>query len=263
MENVLNESGACHGRRAVLAAIVVGAAALALPGAALAQSDDGVGGLWARRHALRAPTADALAAIAEANARLPAWARPGPQHIDDTGAATGDVVGWPAIEGVTARRGFLAVARPGLADLRERFDAVRHFEPVAALRAYRAALRALAVRRRAQAAETAKAGLDAAEARWTALDEARKEIEAKILALDLSTVGAVAAQIVVGLNYDVAERPDETAGERSAAQIALAFLRPSLAGLLRAHVDEILDSRLPARALQAFIGFDAETAERA
>jgi hypothetical protein len=80
----------------------------------------------------------------------------------------------------------------------------------------------------------------------------RFAIEDRIEELPVTTPNVAAARVLIDTNFEVeAERPFSGSFERSGTMIAL--VRPLLTGLLRAHVDEILDNpSMAAGILEAF-----------
>ncbi len=282
----LSRRAALTGALAAIPALA-GAAIVTTPSlASPAHPDAGelVLALWARRHALRKQIADAMGEEIAAEARLPAWARSGPQMMAHDGTLCGGNVGWPAIQGMAppTAPGVLHMVRPGPPDLREKFYRDRRRDELAdraeaafgkiaarplvnllaistdnALTTFRREWRELTARLRAKTAERERVGQVAAQASIDSLFEKCDAINDEILALAPETACIAAAQILIQVNPDLGSNdPFSHEPEHAGLVVALTFLRPSLSGLLRAHVDEILDNpEMPAASLQAAIGF--------
>ena len=91
-------------RQTTRRAILAGAAAiptLALPAIANTESDAELTRLWLRRRALLQEIDLAQEQFAAASDAMPAWARPGEEHMNEKGERVGHVVGWPEIENPT------------------------------------------------------------------------------------------------------------------------------------------------------------------
>lgn len=101
-------------------------------------------------------------------------------------------------------------------------------------------------RLRAQKAEKASAGITAAEALLDTIYEKHAAIEDRIDELPMTTPNVAAARILIDTASEAEQkRPFSESFERCGTMLALVYLRPLLTGLLRAHVDEILDNPCP------------------
>jgi hypothetical protein len=248
-------------RRTVLRSMLA-AGALALPTAAISapSGEDAVLALWERRDALRDRIAEADALLDQAKARLPWWAASGERYLHRDGSLSGGDVGWPAIQGLEPPTigGAYRTARPGPHDIRRDYECQQRIWGTEATRPqYRRHWRELIARLRAQRSEREKAGVTQASALCEEIDEARTEVNDAIEALPLTTPGTLAARVLIAANLSL--YGDYTFADIDAGEIAflvLQYLRPNLSGMLRAHVDEIIDNpETPAGDLRAMIGF--------
>ncbi len=252
-------------RRAALAALASAPALAVLPAAARATAlgadaaDDHAIALWERRHAFRQPLLDAYRVFREAEGRIPAWARPGPAFMDGDGSLVGGESGWPAIEGLkpTGHTSCYQPVRPGPDTLRAAFDAdCAILGREKALRGYRRRLRELALRLRAKESEEERSGFAAADRAVDALCAQADRVDDEIGALAPTTPNAAAARILIEAMAAASFRePVDDSGAMTVAAIALDHLRPALRGMIKAHVDELLDN--PDRRLgscQAYVG---------
>ena len=147
-------------RRKVLKVVSRGSAgAKAMP---VDDANGVVNALWGEYVALIARFREINAAIDEAKARLPEWARSGPGYLADDGTLQGVVVKWPQDLSVRPRLGYLAPARLGPKNIKDFFDQEVAAHPMfrAEARArYRARMRALVGRLRDQRAQRDRVGL--------------------------------------------------------------------------------------------------------
>jgi hypothetical protein len=261
-------------RRAALAALA-GVPALAIlpavarePALDTDSADDRALALWERRHTFRQPILDAERRVREAKGRMPAWALPGPRFIDFDGSAVGGESHWPAVEGIrpSGGAGRYRVVRPDPGMLRMAFDsssAILGREN--ALPKYRQELRELARRVRAQKSEEERTGLAAANRAASALSAQAGQVEDEIMALAPATPNAAAARILVeAMSTPNFQEPVSASSAMTVAAVALEHLRPALRGIIKAHVDEILDN--PGRRLgscQAYVGDSGVESEEA
>jgi hypothetical protein len=248
-------------RRTVLRSMLA-AGALALPTAAISAppGEDAVLALWERRDALRDRIAEADALLDQAQARLPWWAASGERYLHRDGSLSGGNVGWPAIQGLEppTMEGAYRTARPGPHDIRRDYQCQQRIWGTEATRPqYRRHWRDLIARLRAQRSEREKAGVTQASALCEELDEVRIDLNDAIETLPLTTPSTLAARVLIKANYAI--YGNRTFAEIDAGEIAflvLEYLRPNLSGMLRAHVDEIIDNPdKPAGELRAMIGF--------
>jgi hypothetical protein len=230
-------------RRAVLGAILAAGAVASVPAAAAVASPgkDRANELWAARYALRQPYIDAVDEACRAEGLLPAWARPGPARLNPDGTLDGPNVGWPAIQGAMPDPKRVVVVRPNKYDLRAQYRLEAIVEPEAALARYRLSRRALEARLRVEDQERRRLGIPELWKVCARISAKRGRIEERIERLEPSTPNATAAitflEAIEGAFFD---RP---ALEQFEPHITttLRFLRPSLTGLIRAHVDELFD----------------------
>jgi hypothetical protein len=241
-------AAAVQTRRRFLSTAPLGLAGIAAASsatiAAAAPADDLALGLWERRHALRQPILDAERARVEAEGRTAAWALPGPEFLESDGSLSGPAADWPAIEGIepSPRLGARRLLRPSPAHLRQALDvSTAIFGRARAVATYRAELRALAERRRRQAAEQARSGLMAALAALAVLHDELRAVNDQIEALSPATPNGAAARLLVEAFWGASFRePASDSAAVSVALIALAHLRPALRGIIKTHVDELL-----------------------
>jgi hypothetical protein len=242
-------------RRAVLCGMLITGAAVATPAiaSAVGRADDLANKLWGQRHALRQPYIDAWAAISHAEAQLPEWARHGPSLLNPDGTLSAASSGWPAIQGVEPDKDRAVLIRPGKVHLTRRYQMDLILQPETALSDYRQGRRELASRLRAQRSERSRLGLPALEAARDLISDQHKAIREEIEELEPDTANAAGALVLCEAAlmcnfrhsfFEMSEWPT--------SEIALKFLRPSLTGLIRAHVDEIFNRPdVPAGLLQA------------
>jgi hypothetical protein len=127
-------------RRGALGAL---AAFTAAPAIALPAPADTADILWAERQKHVERIALFCAEYDAADAKLPAWARSGPERIDANGNFCGHIVAWPLVEDLTPPSVGKRIVRPSIYQAKENFDfAVRVFGSTPAFRARcRAAMR--------------------------------------------------------------------------------------------------------------------------
>ena len=235
-------------------ALTAGAAAsiAAIPVIAeAAETDDLPDRLWAERHALRQPYKDAWAAVFRVEAQMPEWARPGPELLNPDGTIGGHEGRWPAMQGVKpCAKGPINV-RPGHRDLKAEYDWNRIFRPATAVAEYRLARRALRAPLRARRIEEERVGLPELRKAVDRVSVRREAIQGKIERMKSNTPNAAAARVLLELAI-MAWFQQPLFGDDPTHEAMLEFLRPSLTGLIRDHVDEALDNPdLPAGMLQA------------
>jgi hypothetical protein len=258
-------------RRRFLSTATAGLAVTAAVGTAHAlavdPADDRALELWERRHAQRQPLLDAYRVYHAARARMPAWARPGPRYMLADGSLTGDVSYSPAIQGLkhSDREGSYVDTRPDKASIQRDFYvncAISDRDK--ALRIHAEQLHELAARVKAKKLEENRSGLTAANVAIDALFAQVSSIDEDVKALVPSTPNATAARILLDVTSEARYSYSvEDSFGMSVALIAFAHLRPALRGIIKAHVDELLDN--PDRRLgwcQAYVGdSNAEGAE--
>lgn len=224
--------------------------------------------LWRKRRAAIAAAHGASAKASAAEARLPAWARSGPQYITSEGAPYGDsTVGWPAIEMSAADLRTLpseglTLLRPSPATIERDYERNLHIlGPRGAGKRRTQALAALSRRLRDQTAEEKKLGLPnlerAADAAW----EKQRDIEDEIKRLSPSTPHLIAALTLMEIAYcgdDKLEFPKD--GTLQLAELVLLSLRPHLIGPLGEAVGEFLDN--PSKSVSE-MSFSPNSAPRA
>jgi len=248
-------AGAAISSAAVIAPTIAGASTLSAPAAAESSSWPNAAGvdarlfeLWQRRRDVAAAAQAASATAEAAVARMPAWARSGPQYVDGAGAPADDcTVGWPAIEAAPrARAGRYFLVRPSPSTIEDDFKFnLRSFGDERAQEIRDEALAALRKRRRQQAAEERKVNLRALDRTAEALYERKFVIEAEIQALTPCTPNLVAALALIEICYEcgvdeTTESPHD--GALTAGVRILSALRSHLYGPIGAGVGELLDN---------------------
>ena len=234
-------------RRAILAGLSVATVALA-PAASAALAAAGsqeLHALWNKRAALRPVYLESQARIAAAEAALPWWAKAGPSRLYSDGTMRGDPIGWPAIRDMEPPKieGAYRLLRPSKYDLRDDYEAHCRFwgESPAARARYRDKLRKLAVRCREKEAEYTKAGLPDLEKRHEAIVDEMFAIAKAVEALPDRSPDAVAASLMIELNYE-ASLHDNTGVNIQGIAGALRILLPSLTGNIAVDVADLLDN---------------------
>jgi hypothetical protein len=175
-------------RRAALGAITCLPALAILPSAVASEpaspSDNLAVDLYSQRHALRQLWIDAAIVADEAEERMPEWALSGPSMLEHDGSRSGQIVGWPAIEGMKPpeKPGEKLLVRPGADDLRRAFEH-RNWSPQEAL--LEAVDHQIAERRAAQASEQLAASLQIKERLTRSF---RERPEPKISKADASAI---------------------------------------------------------------------------
>jgi hypothetical protein len=233
-------------RRGVVAAL---AAALAAPPVqiALASSPDTIAlARWSERQTAVERLRNLSAAYDTAAAKLPAWAQPGPDRIDQDGNPCGDPVGWPLDTSITPPPLGWRVVRPSISECKEQFDfQVRVFGASGKYReicraAMRRNIRAIVARLRDRDRLRDELGL-------TELNRQMEVTTAAILAAedyfrerDDETPNIVAGRLLIGLGYDCDQSSYASGqgycGTMAMAIVALKGLLPNLSGLIRDHV---------------------------
>jgi hypothetical protein len=180
--------------------------------------------------------------------RLPWWAAPGPRYIDHTGDPTGDISGWPAIQGLEppAYTNALRVSRPGPSELKRRYEAALRWpggdKRRAAIRAdYRQEVRDLVSRIRAQRSEEAAVGLPALEAEDDELTGRLIGVLCAIRGLagrDPTNPMVMAAWLMANVFWN----RDSDCPLSGWDTDVLATLLPSLTGVIRDDAEEIVRS---------------------
>jgi len=262
-EHIVSANGAAlPNRRSFLTTGAVAVASVAVPVAAMATTqdnqDDLAISLWEKRSTMKPLFIAAIRAQREAEARLPWWAKSGPNMLCHDGTFTGQVVGWPAIQDLERpdRPGVYHLIRPG------KFDAWR-FNGMSGEwreRAIRKARDDLAKRMKAQRAEKWRAGVITADWALEALYDQLDAIDDQIDKLSNSTPNAAAVLVLhttllyVDQNYGLNMNP-----ELHVALKAFEFLRPHLRGIVKEHVEDLLDNPdQPVKWCKAYLYDDRE-----
>jgi hypothetical protein len=240
----------------IAAAAFAGAAVI--PAVANAQGSSELHTLWNKRRAIRPVNLQSKAALKAAEAALPWWAQTGPVYLAHDGTHTGIHVGWPAIRELEAPKteGAVRLLRPSQYDLRKEYDqhcGIWGDSPSARAR-YRDKLREFAVRRREQKAEEQKLGLPELETRNEAIVDGLVAVNDAIESLPDQTADAIAASLMIELNYEASLR-DNTGINMQGIARALRILLPSLTGNIAADAADLLDNpETPITERMAFIG---------
>jgi hypothetical protein len=221
------------------------ASAAVIPAVANAQPSSELHTLWNKRRAIRPVYLQGRAAIKAAEDALPWWAQTGPMYLAHDGTFTGIHVGWPAIRELEPSEmvGVLRLARPSQHDLRKDYE--QHCslwgDSASARARYRDKLRKFAVRRREQKAEEQKVGLPALEKQHEAVVDGLVALNDAIETVSDQTADAVAASLLVELNYEGSLR-DNTGVNIQGIARALRILLPSLTGNIAVDVADLLDN---------------------
>ncbi|SHH62785.1 hypothetical protein [Bradyrhizobium erythrophlei] len=229
-------------RRGALGAL---AAFTAAPAIALPVPADKANALWADRQTHVKRLRDLSAAHTEANAKMPAWAQPGLDRIDQDGNPCGDLVSWPLDTSITPPPLGCRIVRPSLWRCREDFDfAARVFALNSAGRkkaraAMRARMRGIVDRLRERERLRDKLGLTELNRQIESTADAIRGAEDYFHECDDGAPNIVAARLMMGLTNDCQQ--DATAsgngycGTMAMALVALKGLLPNLSGLIRNH----------------------------
>ncbi|MCW5693096.1 MAG: hypothetical protein KIT48_12095 [Pseudolabrys sp.] len=216
-------------------------------------STDPANDLYGRYVALVAQDRAVGAEYDEATARMPEWARPGPQRLTAAGAFEGEIAHMPRDVSITPPVGVKSIiCRPCQYDFRRQAERIlndrwgtsivtwRNGDEVRVTRRtvrtwYMAELRALEARYAAQEAEEARVGLPRIEQALEAIGEARCDARAALAGLPPSLNAAAAVLLTTAALT--------TRLDTSAMQVeTLDFMRPALTGLIRAHVELLIDA---------------------
>lgn len=252
-----------HTRRAVLG-FLTAAPALALPAVAaiaapppvaalaglpalspdLTADDRRAVALWEGRAALR-PVIDRLRRAEDrAAARLPWWAKPGPEMLRADGSFTGDVTTYTADpDAVPPEEGLTRRIRPSEYQARLDFEADASFwgRAAAQKRLDKQLAKIAALKARRREAEEVAGYAKAARALAQRLDQVRR-IEAELQALPATSPHVAAARLFLEAAWQCSIHTRvRNNGEMAVAVIGLTALRERLTGRLRRDVDEILD----------------------
>jgi hypothetical protein len=227
-----------RGALSVLAAFTA-APAIALPGPADKAND-----LWADRQAYVDLLAHLSADYDTAKAKLPAWAQPGPDRIDQSGNACGDIVNWPLDPTVTPPPLGYRFVRPSLDRCREDFDFVSRViatSPAARAKAravMRSRMRTIIARLRERKKLYEELNLSELSRQMTASCNSILAAEEAIGELEQSP-NVIAAQLLASLGDDC-DRTSRASGNgycgtMAMALVALRGLLPDLSGMIRDH----------------------------
>jgi len=234
-------------RRGVVAALAAAFAATPVK-VALASSPDTIAlARWAERQTAVELLNGLSAAYDAARAKLPAWAAPGLDRIDQDGNACGIEVNWPLDPSVTPPPFFGArTVRPSIGGCVEQFQFfARVFcsGHVAARQLARARMReqirVIVARLRERQRLYDQLGLTELNRQMEAAVDAIISAEAFFHECDDETPNIVAARLMMGLSADCFQ--DATAsghgycGTMAMALVALKGLLPNLSGLIREH----------------------------
>jgi hypothetical protein len=233
-------------RRLFLFTAAAAAPAIALPAIALPSPVDATAQrLWAERQVAVERLRGLSATYDAASAKLPAWALPGLDRIDQDGNLCGDLVGWPLDTSITPPPLGCRFVRPSLWRCRKDFDfAARVFALDSAGRkkaraTMRARMRAIVARLREQDRLYEELGLTELNRQTEATIDAITSAEDYLHECDDETPNIAAARLMMGLPNDCQQ--DATAsgngycGTMAMALVALKGLLPSLSGLIRDH----------------------------
>lgn len=242
-------------RAATAATLATGAAATAAYADASPMADV-VNEAVQRVVSLRRQMAENTAAQFAAEAKMPAWATPGPSRLLADGTFDGPEEGWPLDQSIEPPRLGMVRRTVRINPYAIRADFHRNVsiwcgdhdhaaETRAKLRVvYRARMRRYLELRRAQIAEQEKVGFPALRVRGKALLSALIAAEDAITdlsdePLDASVAGA---KTLIGLHESAFLSDALTGPELRNQMLALRFLRPALTGPLAGYVDEVLSA---------------------
>jgi hypothetical protein len=175
---------------------------------------------------------DLSAAYTEANAKLPAWAQPGLDRIDQDGNACGDFVNWPLDASVTPPPLGYRFVRPSLWRCRDDFDfAARVFAFNSAGRkkaraTMRARMRVIVARLRERKRLRDELGLTELNRQIETTVDALIKTEEFFHECNDETPNIVAARLMIGLTNDC---------QMAIALVVARGLVPILSGLIREH----------------------------
>lgn len=229
-------------RRSVAAGLVAGAAATVAIPAASAPAE-AVDRLWRAYVALIPEARRLTAAEAEAERRMPFWARRGPAYIAGDGSYAGDAVGWPldlAVQPGRRSPSHWVLCRPGPSDVQEAFDVAVQMHPESrdwARANYRRHMRALVERLRAQKAERSRVGLPTIEAAYQANFDQRFDLIHQIEAMP-PCPDSTAALILHGAMF----MKNGSAVDNLPGLHVLTHLRSHVSGLVKEHVEQLLET---------------------
>ena len=240
-------------RQFLFTAAAVGPA-IALPAIAPPASADTTAlRLWAERQSHVERLRHLSAAYAEAQAKLPAWAKPGHRSIDHDGNPCGEVCSWPLDETVTPPPvNAWRVVRPSIWDAKENFDfGVRVFHWTGKHRAIQRAamrrtIRVIVGRLRERDRLRDELGLTEVDRQMEATTDALMKTEYCFCECDGETPNIIAARLMMGLTNDC--QLDAVAsghgycGVMAMALVALRGLLPGLSGLICEHAAFYVDN---------------------
>jgi hypothetical protein len=234
------------------------ASAAVIPAVANAQPSSELHTLWNKRRAIRPVYLQNRATLHAAEAALPWWAQTGPMYLAHDGTFTGIHVGWPAIRDLEPPKiaGASRLLRPSKYDLRADYDQTCRMsgDSPEARASYAARLRQFRTRRREQKAEEQKLGLPELEKRNEAIIDGLVAINTVIESLPDQTADAIAASLMIELNYEASLR-DNTGVNMQGIARALRILLPSLTGNIAADAADLLDNpETPITERMAFVG---------
>jgi hypothetical protein len=228
-------------RRGALGAL---AAFTAVPALALPAPADTANTLWAERQKHVGRIALLCAEYDAADAKLPAWAKSGPERIDANGNFCGHIAAWPLVEDLTPPSVGERIVRPSIYQPKENFEfAVRVFGSTPAFRArcratMRSNIKAIVARLRERDRLYTELGLHDLDQAISETCIALCTVEDTIAALEQSP-NAVAAGVLAAISTNCS-RSDFAQGSgycetMEVAFIALRGLLPGLSGLIREH----------------------------
>ena len=232
-------------RRSLLQSIPGAASAIAVPAVAvqaapLASAE--LHDLWNKRRALRAVMLNAAKAHDAAYDAMPWWAQVGPSYLLHDGTLSGPASAWPAIVEMEPSKTFGAMRRIRFspADLKQQFTSGIN-SGSHAIGPHRRALRALALRVRAQKIERARYNIEALGRQTDAVGDQIDALTQAIIAHGNQSADAIAARLLIGFAFSA--RSDLTTKQNTVGiSDALLLLRPKLTGNIAADVADLLDN---------------------
>jgi hypothetical protein len=232
-------------RRAFLITATATVPAMALPAIALPSSQDTTAlCLWAERQINVERLCVLTRAYDAASAKLPAWAQPGLDRIDQDGRPCGTLVNWPLDASITPPPLGERIVRPSIWQAKEHFEfAVSVFGSTPKFRencraTMRRSIKAIVVRLRERERLYEQLNLNELDRQITAACNAIVAAEEAIGELE-QTPNVIAAQLLASLS-DNCDHTSFAAGQgycgtMAMALVALRGLLPDLSGLIRDH----------------------------
>jgi hypothetical protein len=197
--------------------------------------------LWVQRTDLALELRKTYAALSDAEAKMPEWARPGPTYLRSDGSYFGEVSNWPRIEDATRPEGIAFTnVRPSPADLEKNFgfrgwskQSRQEFED---------AMSALNEHLARQEAERAKLGIPELESAAERLVDRICDMNEEIEAAPQPSPTKAAAMFMIGMTRArLSDTLDNRDMQYAMANGTLPLIRPHLSGLIADHIDDLIE----------------------